>query len=60
MTGTSWSSRPRDPILSCEFNGVKTVDFEDPAGPRTGRIIFQQHSGTANWVMFKDVEILEE
>ncbi len=42
------------------FNGVKTVDFEDPQGPRSGHIILQQHSGTLNWVMFKDIEIQED
>jgi hypothetical protein len=49
----------KGPHIVVEFNGVKTVDFEDPEGPRTGHIILQQHSGVPNWVMFKDLEIQE-
>ena len=46
------------PHVVVHFNGVKTVDFEDPKGRRSGHFALQQHEGMANHVMFKDIEIL--
>ena len=40
------------------YNGVKTVDFEDPRGRLKGHFGLQQHQGLMNRVMFKDIEIL--
>jgi hypothetical protein len=48
----------KGPHVIVHFNGVKTVDFEDPKGRPKGHFVLQQHEGMVNRVMFKDIEIL--
>ncbi len=48
----------KGPHITVRYNGVKTVDFEDPKGRMRGHFVLQQHAGMVNRVTFKDIEIL--
>jgi Domain of Unknown Function (DUF1080) len=43
--------------VTLEFNGIKSVELEDPTGDLSGVIALQLHVGPAMEVQFKDIKI---